>query len=38
MLDIVTSVVPYVALLIAMYLLLDVSVVLALALAPSTSA
>ena len=33
-LDIVTSVVPYVALLIAMYLLLDVSVVLALALAP----
>ncbi len=33
-LDIVTSVVPYAALLIAMYLLLDVSVVLALALAP----
>jgi acyl-lipid omega-6 desaturase (Delta-12 desaturase) len=33
-LDIVTSVVPYLALLTAMYLLLDVSVVLALALAP----
>jgi acyl-lipid omega-6 desaturase (Delta-12 desaturase) len=33
-LDIVTSVVPYLALLIAMYVLLDVSVALALALAP----
>src|SRR5215212_196212 len=34
MLDLATSVVPYIALFVAMYLLLDVSVLLTLALAP----
>lgn len=36
-LDVATSVVPYVGLMVAMYLLLDVSVLLALALAPLTA-